>query len=753
MLAIYATVLVVCLFSIAVGEAILRVCGYAAWTSLAPAVGLSALVVLACAVVWLPGHRVTAGVLLALAAVAAGVGLRRQWTIPGLASVSVAIVTAGAVSIPFFVNRHTGVFGVSVDDDFAAHLVWANSLYSASPGVDIFPSYPFGPHTLAAALSGLLGCSVEPTFTGLLLAAPILTALTVQSILREMTTATRIIGGLLVALPYLVAAHLGEGAFKELMMITILLGFVLTIRRLKIDVDWRPLRAVPLGLLLAAILLIYGRAGAVWPLGAASVWVVAEMIAVRCRFSRGLMRKTLMFTAVLLLCALIASLSELGRLLQFGGGVPGGNVPNYVSSAEALGVWFTAEFRASPTDVFQTGLLVGLALALVVYAVVWWMRRRDFTILAATLVALIVYVAVHQHEGPYLTSKALVIMAAPTMLLLLVPLADAWSNGPRIDLGRIVVGLAGLCFAAAALWSSGLALRGARVESTEHTTELASFRPIIRGAPTLDLILDDFAFWELRGARLSSPTPYGTDSVVPFSIRKPISLGANVDVDTVVPSSLNKFRYIVTTSSQFASEMPADWVHVASTTNFDLWKRTGWTGSRGILQEADAPGAILNCTTPEGRALSRSPGVAGVWDTAPVGPSLSWQAGAAPAPANSEGLVPTATGGVLTQTLTLPAGRWEISLAYQSPAHVYMIAGNLRAILPPNLNLFGPFWRVGDVTSTGRPLGVTLHMQSMRLGTIQGVAIGGLAAVRLPRRVSLVPLKHACGRYVDWYQQ
>jgi hypothetical protein len=35
---------------------------------------------------------------------------------------------------------------------------------------------------------------------------------------------------------------------------------------------------------------------------------------------------------------------------------------------------------------------------------------------------------------------------------------------------------------------------------------------------------------------------------------------------------------------------------------------------------------------------------------------------------------------------------------------------------------------------------------------LQPAAIGGLVAVRVPRKVSVVPLARACGRYVDWYE-
>ena len=312
--------------------------------------------------------------------------------------------------------------------------------------------------------------------------------------------------------------------------------------------------------------------------------------------------------------------------------------------------------------------------------------------------------------------------------------------------------MGGIGFAAAALWSSGFALRYARVGSDEHENELSAIRTIIGNQATLDLVPDYFALWDLRGAKLSSPTPYGSVSAALLTLRKPFNPGGSLDVDSISPSSLDSFRYIVTTTSQYASEMPLNWRLTAKSREFALWKRVGSTQPRSILSEGNAPGAILNCAAPEGRVLSDSSGTAGVWITPPVGPDVGWRLGASVLPSGPEGFVGVASGSVLTQTLTLSPGRWEISLPYQSPADLYLTAANLHAIIPSNLTNYGAYWRVGDLTSAGGPIAVTLRLQEMRFDAAeQPEAIGGLVAVRLPRKITRMPLRHACGRYVDWY--
>jgi hypothetical protein len=760
MVTIYSIAIFLCLASVVLGEAVLRLCGYPRGTQLAPAVGFAVSIALVCAVFWLPGHAKTAAVVLALAVVLAVAKLARDRALPSATNVLVGLVVLGAVSIPFLVNRHVGIFGVSVDDDFAAHFTWASSLVQNMPGASIYPSYPLGPHELADATASLFGTSVEQPFTAMLLTLPVLTALTAQAVMRELHPLARIVGGLLGGLPYLIATHLGEGAFKELTMALLLLGVVLTLRQLQREGDWSPARAIVPGVMLAAILLVYGRTGLVWPLAAGAVWVLAASAYARALPSRRVLRTAGIFLLAVALCTFVASLAELTRIVHFSGGVPGGNVPTDASPFEVLGVWFSGDFRTTSSDVFAAGLLVGVALVVSAYALTWWTRRGDLLVPAAAVASLLLYVVVRAKTGPYLTSKALVIASTPTMLTLLVPVLSAfqvpaaWCARGGIALQRLAVALVAAGFLLTALWSSGVALRYARVGSDEHAEELNRLRALTKGEPTFDLMDDDFASWELREAKLSSPTPYGAVPAVPFALRKPSPVDATMDVDALQPSSLESFRYLVTTSSRYASEMPSNWKLVASTKSFDLWKRSGTTGTRAILNEGAAPGALLDCKTTDGRRLRRSAGVAGVWDSAPIGPLAAWTEGGVAIPVTPQGFVGAATGAALSQVVTLPAGRWELSLAYVSPAHLYLAAGALHAVIPSSLNLLGPYWRVGELTSSGAPVLVTLTLQQMRFdAALQPAAIGGLVAVRVPRKVSVVPLARACGRYVDWYEQ
>jgi hypothetical protein len=87
---------------------------------------------------------------------------------------------------------------------------------------------------------------------------------------------------------------------------------------------------------------------------------------------------------------------------------------------------------------------------------------------------------------------------------------------------------------------------------------------------------------------------------------------------------------------------------------------------------------------------------------------------------------------------------------------VVVTGGGIEARLPPNLDRPGPIWPVAGITSTGAPMTLTLKMQDSALisstnPVTQYFTPQSLVAVR-PVPDQLIPLRSACGRYVDWYQ-
>jgi len=124
-------------------------------------------------------------------------------------------------------------------------------------------------------------------------------------------------------------------------------------------------------------------------------------------------------------------------------------------------------------------------------------------------------------------------------------------------------------------------------------------------------------------------------------------------------------------------------------------------------------------------------------------------------------------GSPVTQTLTIPPGRWEVSISYDATRPLDVTAPGLDATLPANLDYRGsvPYYPVGALgvprrgsvrftVSVERPplAGRLLGTKSeAHLGAIAaspagpGGAIPGVAERR-------VRLSGACGRYLDWYR-
>ena len=255
--------------------------------------------------------------------------------------------------------------------------------------------------------------------------------------------------------------------------------------------------------------------------------------------------------------------------------------------------------------------------------------------------------------------------------------------------------------------SSALALRGARVRPSDRGQDLAAFRHVVAGQPTLYFGRDNFAPWELRGARLrgfqSYDTPLGTGvPEAPSKGKADANLPA-ADVDSVDPAFLDFFTYLITPRTAYASQMPDNIRPVARTRWDVLWKRVSGTLPRHHLAEGEAPGKVLDCRTTSGRRLAelrwgrlRATGAGGArqgpvaYRHRPGSPSgLAWEA---------------VNGESRTQVLQLPAGTWDISLRWFSDVPLSLSAGSLHTRLPAYINDDVTFASAGRVKSDGGPL-------------------------------------------------
>ncbi len=769
----YGAALVIIVASILLGRGICALCGGAGRWWAAPLVGLAALMVLADAAIKLPGRADTAVVVCGVALVLSVAALlwRRQVRPSGqgrsrrtLRSAGGDLVIGGVAllgaSIPFLASGRVGP-GAGIDNDMAIHLLVAEALRSQRMEAiwNVLSSgYPTGPHSVVAAVGTVADLPLIMVFTGLLLAVVVLTAIAAGDLLAAEALWRRVIIGGLCSLTYLVASFYGEGAFKETILAGLLLGFVLHLEQVRWQWAEATRRrrfgfALPAGVLVAGAIYNYSYLGVAWFAGTLVVWLVAEA-ALRPNLARAwISRRNVAAVApwaagfvVLGVIVLIPIAGDLNTFFNSIGLSPagsrafaGGNLGNLfhpLSAYESLGVWWSSDFRQDPVNVFHAGELSVLALAAVAFGLVWSVRRRELVLPAGLVASCLIWLYSNQSQAPYVAAKALVIASPLVMAIALRGLLAPW-RGPRMSRAGVLACAA--AFAASAGYSSYGSLQTTPIQAPEAGRELAAFHHLTGDTAVLFLGIDDWALWELRDSPVATRS-YPTPSAVPImgSPTKPFD-GQALDFNSVTPGDLDNFPYVITTNTSFASQPPANFHLVASHRLYQLWRRIGPTPPFASIESPGVPGAVLDCHLQTFRKLAASSGVASLMAQPVTFPGLQ-----------------LAPGEAADVRLALPAGQWQLSIAYTSSVTMDFAAQGRSYTMPAYVGRPGAYFSVGSLTGHGRRLPITWRISAERPSFLSGdtaaATITTIAATRIPDTRRLVSLRRACGKYVDWFR-
>ncbi|MGN6255521.1 MAG: hypothetical protein ACTHO8_11170 [Solirubrobacterales bacterium] len=302
-------------------------------------------------------------------------------------------------------------------------------------------------------------------------------------------------------------------------------------------------------------------------------------------------------------------------------------------------------------------------------------------------------------------------------------------------------------------------MRDAPVGPPGHGAELKAFLPILHGQPVLYAGQDRYAAYELLGADTHVPLVEFPDPEVSPNPEKPFDTGdaySPIDFDSFSRGTLDRFPYVITSRAAWNSEAPPNFKRIAETPSYVLWKRTGPTPEhRNVLLEGTEAGAFADCASPEIRVLFASPGRAGLFPDAVIGPKEDWDEGSI-----------LGTGAQTSQSLRLPSGAWNLSLQYFSPFDLSLSAPGFEEPLKPaldgqrpntiSLGNSGQFWPAGRFQSKGGKVRFTITtadatwLQSLT-GYDGKAYVGELVAVPAePHRT--VPLSQACNHWIDWYE-
>lgn len=745
MLATLCAAALVSASSLAVGQAVLKLAGLPPSSGWAGSVGFAALMALTSACVRLPGEATAAAVGTVVAGAAAVAYVRSDWHRPPQELLWALLGVVAFVLLPYAANARFGVLGAGFNNDTALHLIWTEWLASGGErGVEPSPGYPTGPHAITAAVGALLGVASDRALMGMVMAVPLLSLFAFWSLLGDLRRDRRAAGALLVTLCYLSAVYYVQAAFKESVQVLLFAGSIAFAAHVG------ALRARALlvpGVLMAGFFYNYSYTGIAWPVLTLLVWGGAVLVQrrgtsvgeVRAALRGAELRRAGLGALLVVGAAAVLLAPELSRIPDFvrqlgsspsQTGVIGatnlGNLTGQVSSFEAFGLWPSSDFRLAPQPAFWKYALGGLGLAATLAGSIWCTRRRLLLLPAAGIASAAIYLVLEARESVYIAAKGLAILAPFAILP-----AVLW----LFTQGRRWKGIAAVAFAEVGLYSSFLVLAGASVGPRETGDELAKLGPAVEGSSVLALVNDEYVRWHLRSAR-------GVTGMYFFGARpeKRFADGVAADIDTAPTDAINAHRYVLTTNTPYASTPPGALKVVRRTRLFTLWRRDGQVPERKTLVEGGTPGGRLDCSTPDGRAIAAKRGWAVV----------------VPRPVELHLEGPQRFAGEAGQqvSISLPRGRWDVSLQYTSLHPLEFRGGGLSGELPPVLDRAGSFRLVGRINHPAAgPLNLTLRVDrpSPVPTAIRGAIVDRVAATRAGARARVVPLSRACGLYVDWY--
>ncbi len=574
MIGTYAAAVAVCVASLAIGQALIVLCGRERWSWGAAPVGLAVLGAACWATVRLPGHGSISAIVVLVGVAASLVYLqgRGVWREAFRAGWPVALLAALGASLPFIAEGHFGILGTSFNPDMSQHLQAAAQLAQGHAGQLQRQGYPLGPHAIVVALNKGLGIGLVHGFSGLTVAVVVLAPLTALAAFRDRRPAPRTAAALLVGLAYAVASYFAQGAFKETMEALFLLGFVLVLREGTRDPVASPLRFVPAALIAVGTVYVYSFPGLLWLLGTAVVWAIVELaLGWRCdrdgtrAAAAGLAGPVAIGVgaAVVLLAPEIGRMIDFHKFETFDPNGPGlGNLFGQVSPFEALGIWPSGDFRLAPGDgaVPAAAYYLGAAFATVLLGYGIWrcIRRRETVLLSGLAVAAVAYLAARVGGTAYTSGKAIEIAAPLCALTILLPLthdvqlflstsipAKGTAGGGSLLAGGLATLRAGgrqavalaacVVFFAAAGLCSALALANAPVGPASYSPALTGLRPLVANGSTVVLASPEFLAdehgvpyiaWELRGGRVCIETRAEAAGRPPTGVRYVVTEGS-----------------------------------------------------------------------------------------------------------------------------------------------------------------------------------------------------------------------------------
>jgi hypothetical protein len=404
------------------------------------------------------------------------------------------------------------------------------------------------------------------------------------------------------AQPALVVGFAQQGSIKELAALTMLVTVVaLVAAAMREQAAARALltvaiaAAAALGSLGPAVLPYLGVAG----LAVLAVWGV--------RVARGGRRSELAWIGAAAVLALVLTAPVLATIrtqitvntatldaaaAPTGSGADLGNLAEPLSTAQALGIWLSGDYRYATTTLGrpQSILLLTVGVAALL-GLAWALRRRAWgpLLLFGALAGPSAYLLTR--GSPYADAKVLAIVSPAIVLLAMLGALSLWRGRWRVPSALLAAALAG-----GVLWSNALAYHEVSLAPYDRYAELLDLNERLAGrGPAVLNEYDEFGKYFLRDVPgLSQPEwphgyreePYSPNALI--DPRRRPSLKTPLDVDDLTLDYLQSVPLIVMRRSPVYSRPPASFRLVSRGADYDVWRRRA-AGARVVAHQPLGP--------------------------------------------------------------------------------------------------------------------------------------------------------------------
>ncbi|MDP2709991.1 MAG: hypothetical protein Q8O56_02110 [Solirubrobacteraceae bacterium] len=449
--------------------------------------------------------------------------------------------------------------------------------------------YPVAPQALLGITAPLgildLAWLYQPllTFTAVMLCLA-LAALVARLVRRRWLTA---LVAFAAAQPALVVGFALQGSIKELTFVAVL-ACAVALAAAAIG-ERRPGRSlIALTVPAAAGLGALGPAALAFLCvpGAAvlAVWAL-RIVRERSRRELGWLLAALAVAAVISLPVLISlgtqisvNQATLDAGVDRGTGGDLGNLAGPLYRQQALGIWFSGDYRYRSLDTTTRtaqDILMLIAAALALLGLVWAARRRAVgPLLLAAIVVPSIYLL---HRGAaYADAKVLMIVSPAILLLAMLGAASLWSGRWRV----LSLAASGLLLGGV-LGSNALAYHDVSLAPYDRYEELRTLDERLAGrGPALLNEYDEFAKHFLSSVPAynepETDHPYRGAPYEPDAQHDPKrrpSVKTPLDMDDLPLRYVERFEHIILRRSPVASRPPASYRRVWSGTHYELWRR------------------------------------------------------------------------------------------------------------------------------------------------------------------------------------